>query len=324
MLDRSFDSQNSHFFDTTKHFSANMTTEHISRKNVAHTQYYDSTYMAEALDAAFDIEHNGFEDGPVYWGVFQKLLRQNRSQQHPNCTVVLDVGTGSGRIFRKLAQKAAEAAEDLTDTNFIGMDKSPAMLERARLRNTELSRVGKVSWLVGDARNLLAQFVLREIGPQVSLVLCADGGIGYIDETGDTYGFFSHVAQLLRPGSGRACISLLEFQVAEAYINGVTPSVYDESMESMDEISKDSSISFKVVLHREYVENGFHIAQLETEVIRTDPQGKETLLEICHYNHKFRVWRTEDLLVVAQKAGLQHVETIKCPRIYHFLFKTSQ
>ncbi|KAF3492214.1 uncharacterized protein GIQ15_01731 [Arthroderma uncinatum] len=298
-----------------------MTINIISKKDVPHTQYYDSAYMAETLDSAFDIEHDGFDDGTLYWDMLQELLRVNRSQlPHSYRTIVLDVGAGSGRIFRKIAQKATKSGDDLSDATFIGLDKSSAMLERAKKRAFELSGVGTVSWLVGDAKNLLAQPTLREARRQVSLVLCADGGIGYLDLAKDIDAFFLHVAQLLRPGSGRAHISLLEFQVAEAYDNGTTPSIYDESMESMDEASKDTALTFKVVVHREYVEDGHHLAQLDTEIIETDKQGKETLLEVCHYSHRFRIWRTEELIQVAKKAGLQHVETIKWPRMQHFVF----
>ncbi|KAK2873346.1 hypothetical protein FQN49_002420 [Arthroderma sp. PD_2] len=298
-----------------------MTIDKISKGDVPHTQFYDSAYMSEALDSAFDIEHDGFDDGNLYWKILQELLRENRSHQsHLDRTVVLDVGAGSGRIFRKIAQKAAKTADDLSDVRFIGLDKSPAMLERAKKRDSELSNVGTVSWVVGDANNLISQPSLREVERQVSLILYADGGIGYLEGKADIHAFFLHTAQLLCPRSGRAHISLLEFQVAEAYNNGVIPSVYDESMESMDEISKDTSLSFKNVFYNEYVEDGHHLAQLDVEIIQTNKEGKETLLEVCHYQHRFRIWRTEELIQVAEEAGLQHVETINWPRMQHFVF----
>ncbi|KAM5469080.1 hypothetical protein MauCBS54593_004432 [Microsporum audouinii] len=301
-----------------------MMTNDSLKKDVPHTSYYESTYMAEALDAALDIEVDGFDDGTLYWDMFRELLRQNRAlDPHPDHTIVLDVGAGSGRIFRKIAQRAAKAGEDLTDASFIGLDKSPTMLERAKKRGAELASVGRVSWLEGDASDLLAQPSLCQARQQVSLALCADGGIGYLERDADINSFFSHISQLLCPGSGRAHISLLEFQVAEAYENGKVPTTYDESMECMDGIGKEQPLVFKNIHHHEYVENGIHIGKMDTEVIQRDKQGKETLLEIVHYRHRFRVWSAEELIQTAEKAGLKHVETIKWPRMRHYVFMSS-
>ncbi|EGD99112.1 hypothetical protein TESG_06467 [Trichophyton tonsurans CBS 112818] len=174
------------------------------------------------------------------------------------------------------------------------------MIERAKHRVSELSGVGSISWIVGDASDMLAQPDLSQLRGQLSFILCADGGIGYIEGEANIHAFFSHTAQLLRPGSGRACISLLEFQVAGAYKNGAIPSTYDESMESMAEISKGSSLSFKPIFHREYVEDGHHVGRLDTEISNS----------------------VEGMIQAAEKAGLKHVETIDWQRMQHFVFMT--
>ncbi|GBF64360.1 hypothetical protein TMEN_7055 [Trichophyton mentagrophytes] len=276
--------------------------------------------MAEALDSALDMEFEGFDDGKLYWDMF---LRLDRSQQSPtDPTIVLDVGAGSGRIFRKMASKAAESGVDLSGVRLIGLDKSDSMIERAKHRVSELSGVGSISWIVGDASDMLAQPDLSQLRGQLSFILCADGGIGYIEGEANIHAFFSHTAQLLRPGSGRACISLLEFQVAGAYKNGAIPSTYDESMESMAEISKGSSLSFKPIFHQEYVEDGHHVGRLDTEISNVDREGNKTVREICHYTHRFRIWSVEGMIQAAEKAGLKHVETIDWQRMQHFVFMT--
>ncbi|EFE43680.1 hypothetical protein TRV_01540 [Trichophyton verrucosum HKI 0517] len=295
-----------------------MTIDYTSKGDIPHTSYYDSVYMAKALDSALDMEFEGFDDGKLYWDMFLKLDRTQQSPTDP--TIVLDVGAGSGRIFRKMALKAAKSGEDLSDVRFIGLDKSSSMVERAKSRASELSDVGSVTWIVGDASDMLAQPDLSQLRGQLSFVLCADGGIGYIEGEANIHAFFYHIAKLLRPGSGRACISLLEFQVAGAYKDGVVPSTYDESTESMDEYSKGSSLSFKPIFHREYVEDGHHVGRLDTEISKVDKEGNKTILEICHYTHRFRIWSIEDMIQTAEKAGLKHVETIDWQRMQHFVF----
>ncbi|KAN0068500.1 S-adenosyl-L-methionine-dependent methyltransferase [Elaphomyces granulatus] len=288
-------------------------------KNIPRTAMYDSLYMAEAYDAFWETEKAPFHDAALFWDSLQKLRHERPPTALPeDRIVVLDVGTGTGRVLRNLVASAAKTNEDLTDTEFIGVDNSQQMLERAA-QISQMSHVGAVSWVEGDARNLLDLEPFRINGVQVSLLTCAVGSFGYLEKDGDPEKFFTQVRQILRPESGRAYISLLEIQQAEAYQNGRTPSLYDD-LNYSPKIT-DPTISFRPLSFREYTQDGMHVEEAETAVVRTDASGKEHILEVNHYSHKLHLWWEHDFLDVAQRAGLKHIETIKWPRVSHYVFK---
>ncbi|KAJ5612608.1 hypothetical protein N7510_005802 [Penicillium lagena] len=295
----------------------------MATNEVPHTDFYKSTYVAEMLNSVNSLDWDGYEDHTVFWNALKDILHIGKSEHNADRIVVLDVATGPGRVLRNLANYASKQGEDLTQVDLIGLDSSPAMLEEAQKETSKISGVGSVQWLLGDANNLLAQPSLSSLKHQLDLVTFADGCIGYLYQPGETETFCSHVAQLLRPDSGRAFIALFEYQVTEAYKNGQKPSIYDESMDAMDQRSGDQSVVFTVKsLHfSERVENGTHIMDHKTAIMKKDEQGNEILLETNEYHHKNRVWGTEEFVQMAGKAGLELVEMKRLPKLYMFSFK---
>lgn len=92
--------------------------------------------------------------------VFGSPSTKNRFQT-PHPGRMIDLDTGSGRIFRKTAQKATKAGEDLTDLIFIALGKSSAMLQRVQFRNSELSvpELSPGSWAMSTISWLNPSFV---------------------------------------------------------------------------------------------------------------------------------------------------------------------
>ncbi len=102
---------------------------------------------ASALAELYDLEHDEVDDDLPFW---RELVRRQPGS-------VLDIGCGSGRLFRPLLDGGAAP--------LVGVDGSPALLARAwqRIRGDSVLdaavRDARLVVLVGDARRALGQAV---------------------------------------------------------------------------------------------------------------------------------------------------------------------
>lgn len=90
---------------------------------------------------------------------------------------VLDVGCGTGRLTRAIAAAGLET---------VGLDITPAMLERARLLSEDL----EVEWILGDARTM-------QIGRWFRLILMTSHGFQHLLTDEDIGAFFDRAREHL-------------------------------------------------------------------------------------------------------------------------------
>ena len=97
------------------------------------SNFYDSKCLTEYYDLYEEKNRESLDlkcDAPIYLGALQKNLTERSpppSSSYPY--VVLDIGTGTGRGLINLARDAAAQEIDLSNVEFIGVDKEPAMVE---------------------------------------------------------------------------------------------------------------------------------------------------------------------------------------------------
>ena len=132
------------------------------------SNFYDSKYLTEYYDLYEEKNRESLDlkcDAPIYLGALQKNLTERSpppSSSYPY--VALDIGTGIGRGLINLARDAAAQEIDLSNVEFIGVDKEPAMVERVQevsRENSNLFKVGRVLWGLGEAANLASTDILR-------------------------------------------------------------------------------------------------------------------------------------------------------------------
>lgn len=240
------------------------------------SNYYDSAYLADYYYSLWT-DHPALEDMNVYWEFFKS---QVMSQQQANAGfVLLDVGTGTGRVIHSLVKKAMDDADISLDTiNFLGVDKSPFMLEYARNVKQPLPGVN-TSWSVGSAVALEEIDLLADYLAQVQILIFAFSGINHLHQTGEVDQFFLSARQIVRQG-GLALISVC------------TPllDVKSKHVENpYGKIKEVRSKQLEAILYREWetgqeFDGDLFINRLKTEVVKMYPDGSEQVLERNNHN----------------------------------------
>ncbi len=81
--------------------------------------------------------------GPLY----RRVVADVTAQQLPSAAVVLDIGTGPGRVPRMIAEKCPQLS-------VTGVDLSPEMIAHATAANGQVSGPGQVVFQVADVADL--------------------------------------------------------------------------------------------------------------------------------------------------------------------------
>jgi SAM-dependent methyltransferase len=147
----------------------------------------------ELLAEVYDLEHDQVtEDLPFY----RELARR-----HPRA--VLDLGCGSGRLFRAFLDGGAQRV--------VGVDATAALLRRAETRIAEdpalaaPAAAGRLRLVAGDVRRLDQAQLRHELGGPAELVVMS-GLLPHLDGPEDALRLLSGVAALLEPKRGVAVI----------------------------------------------------------------------------------------------------------------------
>lgn len=189
------------------------------------------------------------EDVPIFHRILQDVLRLKAQNQFPPSSAksqylnVIDIGTGTGRVLRNLfdflndpdALSALETSYPAISSlgfRLWGTEPSASMLERARIlvsahcqtpsngpprpKRTRASPF-QLGWCqcsaVDFSRSMRQTFGFRDEGPGIpgfaDLIIFAAGGLGHLESADDVQSFVDEIADALKPGHGRAVISVL-------------------------------------------------------------------------------------------------------------------
>jgi SAM-dependent methyltransferase len=185
-------------------------------KNQPEIDFYSSPYLAEHYDLMFGNTIEFFKDVNVFWDALLKGSETSPLEgRQTKAFVVLDVGTGTGRILKGFVECAKQSGTDLSHAEFIGIDISQDMVDRAA-ETWDAPEVGSVSWVRGSATDL-PQLVSKK----VDLLIFGDGNIAHLSGPKDGERFLAGVAHLLRPQTGRAWVTVVDFDAAVAQYGGL-------------------------------------------------------------------------------------------------------
>ncbi|KAJ5612607.1 hypothetical protein N7510_005801 [Penicillium lagena] len=266
------------------------------------TDYYDSPYLAENYELQ-ETYPGASRDVDVHWKTISQIRKLKIANNEPESVVVLDVGSGTGRILEGLDRLATKSPGSLTESTFIGLDQSQHMVDFAKQKNTCLTQFRKVSWICDQATDL-AQALATSEGKdaKVDLLVIAIGTISHFTKPGEAQQVFNHVASVLRPHTGRACISALFMDDwstwDEAEHEGMSAEVKDYPSKIFPETIYRNSISG-------YEEDGkLNTTKCKVEVIQKSPDGEEKVIQTMSTLFKLRTWTEEEFLSDIKAAGL--------------------
>lgn len=277
------------------------------------TTMFNSPYLAEH----YDLFCNRFYDTqlldvPIYW----KLLLQVRaSRSHPDPFVVLDIGTGTGRILNAFALNAENEGIKFASTEFLGLDISSHMLKRAS-SITQIPKGSNISWVPGSALDLESIPNLQGGSSKVDFMFFTTGSFSRLCHPGEPERFFANVAKTLRPGCGRACISILKSLMPDE-----TSSSTIDLIEAGEQIQSKSfpNIRYTTIVRPSETTNGVHIDK--REIIVTEQIGnREKVVERNLVSSHMKLWNRDELIDLARAAGLRITDIIPGTVETYFIF----
>jgi len=269
--------------------------------NVEHQRgYYDSAYLADYYESLWT-EHPLLHDVEIYWRYLKSAVLS--TQRSGESFVLLDVGTGTGRVLNSLIAKISDdPATPLATMRFIGMDKSSYMLARARNAKNVPSEAD-VSWFEGTATALQALDPFAGSAMKVNLLIFAFSGVNHLHLPEEIEQFFASVKQVLRPG-GLALVS-----VCEPLLDVRGSSIFNP----YGEIKEVRSKHLQGILYRERatgqkIDRDLFMNSLKTEVVQVGADGSEQVVERNNHDVPLKLLTREILHEIISKAGLQFVQ----------------
>lgn len=284
---------------------------------------YHSAYWAELYDLGHDLFPWLNEDATIFWNAYKNMCVRRPSTGSPTDQyLVIDIGCGTGRVFGQLAESLAHDGSPSNGTRFIGLDYSPHMLARATVKMPKALALS-TQYIQGSATELSTIPALRG-PPKVDLMTFAAGSISMLMEPGQAEQFLVQAASVLRPGTGRAFISVRY--------------VFDDSRQAeqaqMQERMFETSYAqctpsqiYPGIVYRQREESyrregNLVFWDLPVEVLETDGKGGERVLDTDTASMGGRVWQDGELLLAATAAGLDLVETLSTSNETMYVFKS--
>ncbi|OQE23564.1 hypothetical protein PENSTE_c008G00999 [Penicillium steckii] len=262
---------------------------------------YSSPYLVDYYDLVAP-NSRSVNDASFYWGVYQKLL-SIRPPSSDDPFVVMDVGTGTGRVIHDLASNAISSGADFHNVEIIGVDNAQHMLDKAQEITTGIFK-DCGSWVHGSALSLSDVMEPRQ-HQKVDLLIFSIGSISHLSEAGQPECFLEEVSKVLRPRTGRAYVS-----------------IYDGSLLNPDEkiafhqppgVTEIQSTTYPSVVYRESNHRGdldgnVKFVKFELEVVNIENQS---VLEKNEISMKMRQWMKDEIVDLASKTELDFVDSIK-------------
>ena len=286
-----------------------MTTSEQSSDPTITNDGYGSTYAADYYHSLTQLP-GWVQDKPVYCAAHENMrnLRKTQPDAKDGPYIVLDVGTGTGRVIRDLVASLSKHDDaNVAATKFLGLDLSQHMLDQAA-RLPMPSKSADVAWIQGSALDLRAVPAVDSVSGNIDLLIFAFSSICHFTEPGQPEQFLREVARVLRPGTGRAYIS-----IHHSSMSGSDDQAYTDFDSPYKEVA--SSV-YPGVVYRELKNDGAvngNVASWDTDmqVVGKGDGGHERALETFTIHFVLRSWGHDEFPTLASSAGLTVAETLK-------------
>ncbi|KAK2788349.1 hypothetical protein FQN52_006673 [Onygenales sp. PD_12] len=287
---------------------------------VRKSSLYDSKYLAEYYDLWAEKNSSilDMKDGSrIYTSILKQALPARSPEPSPeNPFVILDIGTGTGRVLVNISNDAERDGISLSNTELIGVDNAPAMLERAKSAQSQtpsMASVGNIVWALGEAATVASLPALKNYAGRVDLVIFAAGSISHLTGPDEPLQFFQQLALLLRPGSGRAYTPIVNTGITKRSITEepkgekrlvdlaavqILPSkmfpnvIYKKG--GVDESKEEGAIKTRY--------HNFHVLRQEGS------EAEENVIAEYRVEFVVRLWQEPELLEWFNEAGLECVD----------------
>lgn len=277
-----------------------MTRENIETPG-PNMDIYSSAYLAEY----YEIIINSIlvpSDTSAYWTAYKNMMSL-RTLDGPTATyLVIDVGTGNGRIIREMATAVANAGLNLHTTEFIGLDTSQHMLDRAASIPIK-PKPASVSWIHGSAVELASMPPFDKGVRKADLLVFGFGSISHLWRDGEAEQFLRQITFILRPYTGRAYISVHD---------NLTEGNQKEEPPLLDETP---SKSFPNIIYRkvdgEHIVNGNRCTTKAFFEATKDVNDERHIVEKAQIDMDLRLWGKNEISNLASQCGLSLVDTVK-------------
>lgn len=278
-----------------------------------HSDVYSSQFLVDYYDIVAP-NSSSVNDIPFYWRIYEEH-KDVRQPTPVNPLVVMDLGTGTGRVLHGLGAKAMEAGEDFANAEFLGVDNAQLMLDKAE-RITSGPLKGRVRWILGSALDL--QPIMADRADQkIDWLIFSIGSISHLSEDGQPETFLKELAKILRPGTGRAYISI--------YDGSLLKKKEEVSFHQPEGVSELPSTMYPGIYYRE----ANHRGELKGRVkyVKFDMQvvdrkyGREEVLESNRVSMKMRQWEPDELTRMLEGTGLSLVESVRGKHETFYVFK---
>ncbi|PLB44470.1 hypothetical protein P170DRAFT_503219 [Aspergillus steynii IBT 23096] len=293
------------------------------------SNFYDTKYLAEYYDL-WTASHlppvDLHSDAPTYLTALREALQDRPSSPF----TILDIGTGTGRVLINLANDAVSHRLDVSHITLLGVDKESAMIDRAKAVQTQtpaFRNFRSVAWSTGEAASISTLPMLAPHLGQIDLLLFAVGSISHLTGPDEPAEFFTQVAQLLRPGSGRAYIPIqADLIVSESADTQDGFTLRGDTWAEVREAETFSSQLYEGVVYKQFpvhssrVEGAVKYDKYEFEVVKS-AEGEERVIERNQIEISLRIWQRGKLLEWARQAGLECVRTFESSHEEYFVFK---
>ncbi|KAF7597028.1 hypothetical protein BBP40_011394 [Aspergillus hancockii] len=269
---------------------------------------YKSAYLADAYESRY-CAGRPTDDVELFFKTTTSLLLDKDDLSPKNPFVILDIGTGTGRVALDLIRCASSQGLDNSHLKMIGMDNSQSMLDVAA-QNHKSSNLSPspVTWVLGDALALDEISALKDYGGYADLLIFAFGSISYLGSL-ELDRFLRGVLRVVRPKSGRVLISLADSMTPKP---GEDDKLDDDQPEdyALEKPIETNSLKFPDVFYREevldwHMEGDYFVQRHRVQALKRLPGGQEELLEDNLDTMRYRLWTKEEVLSMADRVGLE-------------------
>lgn len=274
---------------------------------------YSSPYLVDYYDIVAPSSRS-VDDASFYWEIYQNLLSL-RSPTPDDPFVIMDVGTGTGRVLHGLASSAINSGVNFANTKLIGVDNAQHMLDKAEGISNEILD-GCVDWVHGSALDLQGVMESRQY-QKVDLLIFSIGSISHLSELNQPETFLDEVSKVLRAETGRAYVSIYDGSLL-----GPDKKIAFHQPHGTSEISSlvYPSILYRESNHRGELEGNIKYVKFELEVVDRESQS---VLETNHISMKMRQWMKDELIQLSSKTAACFVESVRGTHETFYVFKSA-
>ncbi|KAJ5851691.1 uncharacterized protein N7529_011076 [Penicillium soppii] len=275
---------------------------------------YSSPYLVDYYDLVAP-KSDSIDDASLYWRVYQELNSPLlRAPREP--FIIMDVGTGTGRVIQGLLNNAAVIGDDISNTQILGVDNAQHMLDKAA-QNLDPLFKEHVSWVLGSALDL--ENVMAQCGYQkVDLLIFSIGSISHLSEQGQPERFLEQVSKVLRPDTGRAYVSIYDGSLLRK-----EEDIAFHQPEGVTEIKSAAfpNITYRESDHRGEVQDKIKDVKFELQVVEKTELGDQ-IVETNNISMRMRQWEIDEIVHLASGTGVSFVEKARGKHETFYIFRT--